>query len=130
MTNEVVELNAIVEEIGGNISELTQIGQAGFKVPLVTSPDELAEIVGLPMGPWRPLNQNLIWFCAFKTVVYARQMLEEAERIFQQVEDEASAHKAQSLIEAFDAQFRPAETAFQVYSQLLGHSSSNGTGGQ
>ena len=130
MTNEVVELNAIVEEIGGTISELTQIGQAGFRVPLVMSPDELAEIVGLPMGQWRPLSQNLIWFCALKTVVYTRQMLAEAERIFQQVEDETSAQKAQSLIEAFDAQFRPSETAFQVYSQLLGHASSNGAAGQ
>jgi hypothetical protein len=94
------------------------------------SPDELAEIVGLPMGHWRPSSQNLIWFCALKTVVYARQMLAEAERIFQQVEDETSAHKVQSLIEAFDTQFRPSETAFQVYSQLLGHASSNGAAGQ
>jgi hypothetical protein len=130
MTSEVVELNAIVEDIGSNLSELTQIGQDGFKVPLVTSPDELAEIVGLPTGPWHPFSQNLIWFCALKTVVYARQMLEEAERIFQQVEDETSARKAQTLVEAFDAEFRPAETAFQVYSQLLGRSSRNGASGQ
>ena len=130
MTNEVEEISTIIEEIGGNISELAQIGRDGFKVPSVISPDELAEIVGLPMGHWRPSSQNLIWFCALKTVVYARQMLAEAERIFQQVEDETSAHKAQSLIKAFDTQFRPSETAFQVYSQLLGHASSNGAGGQ
>ena len=56
----------------------------GLQVPLVTTPDELTEMVGLPIGPFRPLSHNLIWFYALKTTVYAQQMLEEATRIFQQ----------------------------------------------
>lgn len=69
-----------------------------------------------------PLN----WFLAVKTTVYARQMLEEASRIFEQIEDEESAHKVQNLVEAFDEQFHPHQIAFQVYSRLLDCPSTNG----
>jgi hypothetical protein len=127
MTNDVIKFNTIVEDIGRSISELAQIGQDSFKVPLVTTPDELAEMVGLPMGSFRPLSHNLIWFFALKTTVYAQQMLEEAARIFDQLEDEESARKVQGLIEAFDEQFHPCETAFQVYSRLLDRPSTNGS---
>lgn len=125
MDNDVIKLNAIIKDIGDNISELSQVGQDSFKVPLVTTPHELTEMVGLPVGPWRPLSHNLIWFYALKTTVYAQQMLEEAARIFAQVEDEESACKVESLIEAFDEQFHPCQTAFQVYSRLLDRPSTN-----
>lgn len=125
MTNEVIKLHAIVKDIGDNIAELSQIGQDSFKVPLVITPDELTEMIGLPVGPFRPLSHNLIWFYALKTTVYAQQMLEEAGRIFDQIEDEESAHKVESLIEAFDEQFHPCQTAFQVYSRLLDRPSTN-----
>jgi hypothetical protein len=98
MTNDVIKLNAIVKDIGDNISDLSQIGRDSFNVSLVTTPDELVQMIGLPVGPWRPLSHNLIWFYALKTTVYARQMLEEARRIFEQIEDEDSAYKVQSLI--------------------------------
>ena len=127
MDNDVLKLNAIIKDIGDNISDLSQIGQDSFKVPLVTTPEELTEMVGLPVGPWRPLSHNLIWFLTLRTTVYARQMLEEASRIFDQIEDEESARKVQSLGAAFDEQFHPRQTAFQVYSRLLDRPSTNGS---
>ena len=127
MTNDVIKLNTIVEDFGHGISELSQIGQDSFKVPLVTTPGELAEMAGLSLGFFRPLSHNLIWFYALKTTVYARQMLEEAGRIFEQVEDAESAHKVQSLTEALDTEFQPSKIAIQVYSRLLDRPSTNGS---
>ncbi len=127
MTNDVLKLNAIIDDIGHKVAELVELGRDGFNVPLVTTPDELAEMVGLPMGDWRPLSNNLLWFYALKTTVYARQMLEEAARIFEQMDDEKSTQKAQNIIATFDEQFHPCETAFQVYSRLLHRPSSSRT---
>ncbi len=130
MTNNVIKLNAIVEDIGRSISELSNIGRDSFSVPLVTTPDELAKMRGLPIGPCCALSHNLIWFHVLKIIIYAQQMLEESSRIFAQMDDEESVHKVQSLIAAFDEQFHPCETAFQVYSRLLSRPLNNGPTGE
>ena len=130
MTHDVIKLNAIVEDIGRSVSELSNIGRGSFSVPLVTTPDELAEMSGLPIRPCCSLSHNLIWFHALKIIIYAQQMLEESSRIFAQMDDEESAHKVQSLIETFEQQFHPCETAFQVYSRLLSRPSNSGPRGE
>jgi len=119
MTNDVVKLNAIIGDIADKISELAELGLDGFSTPLAMDPDELAEMVELPIRPPRPLSNNLLWFYALKTTIYAQQMLEQAARIFEQMEDEESALKVENIIATFDEQFHPAETAFQVYRRLL-----------
>ena len=130
MTNDVLKLNAIIGDIGDKISALAEVGQDGFTAPLVIAPDELTEMVGLPMGPYRPLSNNLLWFYALKTTVYAQQMLEESGRIFEQMEDEKSAQKVENIIAAFDEQFHPCETAFQAYGRLLHRPPGNDTNGE
>ena len=89
--------------------------------------DELTEMIGLSMGPYHPTSNNLLWFHALKITVYAQQMLEQAARIFEQMEDETSALKVETIIAAFDEQFHPGETAFQVYGRLLSHPSNIGS---
>jgi len=119
MRNDVIELNTIVGEIGSKIAELAQLGRNSYNVPLVTTGNELSEMVGLPMGPWNPLSNDLIWFQALKTTIFAREMLEQCARIFTQIEDEKSTQKVQAVIDTVDEQFHPAETAMQVYVRLL-----------
>lgn len=126
MNNDVVKFNAIVNDIEHKLTELAELGQGGFCVPLVTTPDELAEMIGASMGPWRPLSNDLIWFYAIKTIIYGRQMLAEASRIFEQLDDEASAQKIQAILQTVDEQFHPCETALQVYGKLLGWPARNG----
>lgn len=128
-SNDLVKFNAIIGELESKIVELAELGRDGFKVPLVTTPDELAEMVGASMGPWRPLSNNLIWFYALKTTLYARQMLAEAGRIFEQMDDEASAQKMAAILQTVDEQFRPCETSLQVYGRLLGRPAHNGRAG-
>ena len=127
MTNDVIKFNAIIADIGDRISELAELGQDGFVAPTMMAPDELIEMTGLPTGPYRPLSNNLLWFYALKTTIFAQQMLEQAARIFEQMEDETSALKVETIIAAFDEQFHPGETAFQVYGRLLSHPSNNGS---
>lgn len=127
MSNDVIKLNAIVGDIGDRISELAELGQDGFVVPTVMDPDELIEMTGLPMGSYHPSSNNLLWLHALKITVYAQQMLEQAARIFDQMEDETSTLKVENIIAAFDEQFHPGETAFQVYGRLLSHPSNNGS---
>lgn len=119
MTNDIVKLNAIIDGINEQIADLAELGQGDFKVPLVTIPDELAEIVGLSMGPWRPLSNDLLWFYALKIAVYAREMLEQSIRIFQQLGEDESAQQTENVVNAFDEQFDPCETALQIYDKLL-----------
>lgn len=120
MANDIVTFNAIVNDIGNKIVKLAELGQDGFHIPAVTTLDELGKIVGLPTRSRRSLlSSNLVWFQALKTTVYARQMLEQSSRIFKQIEDEEAAQKAQNIINTFDEQFHPGETAFQVYSRIL-----------
>lgn len=126
MYNDVVKFNAIVSEIEYKITELAELGQGGFSVPLATAPDELAEMVGVSMGQWQPLSNKLIWYYALKTTIFARQMLAEAGRIFDQMEDEASVQKIEAILQIVDEQFHPCETALQVYGELLGRPSRNG----
>lgn len=126
MNNDVVKFNAIVRDIEYKLTELAELGREGFKVPFVTTPDELAEMVGASMGPWRPLSNDLIWFYALKTTICARQMLAEAGRIFEQLDDEQAAQKIQAILQTVDEQFHPCETTFQVYGKLLGRPLRNG----
>lgn len=119
MTNEVIKLNAIVNDLGSKITELMEFGRDGVNVPLETTPEELETMVGLPMGPWQPLSNDLVWFHALKTTIFARQMLEECHRIFRQVGDEKSTQKIQAIIDSVDKQFHPGETAMQIYVRLL-----------
>jgi hypothetical protein len=130
MTNDVLKLNAIVDDLGHKMAELAELGRDGFKAPLVTVPAEFTEMTGLPVGPWQPLSNDLIWFYALKITIYARQMLEEAGRIFQQMEDETSVQKVQNILAAIDGQLQPSETAFQVYGRLLHHTPGNGANGK
>lgn len=126
MTNDVIKFNTIVNEIGYNIAELSELGQGGFSTPLIMTPDEMAEMVGCSMGPWRPYSNDLLWFYAFKTTVYARQMLEQATRIFRQMDDDELAQRVQNIVDTIDARFHPCETALRVYSKLLRLNSHNG----
>ncbi len=120
MTNDVIKFSAIVQDISDNISELAELGQDGFKAPLVITPDELAEMAGLPIGgPSRPQSNDLLWFYAFQITVYARQMLEQSARIFEQMDDDEFAARVQSVVEAIDERFHPGETALGVYKKLL-----------
>jgi hypothetical protein len=127
MTNDVIKLNAIIAAIGDRISELVELGQGGFIDPTVMDSDELTEIIGLSIGPYHPTSNNLLWLHALKTTIFAQQMLEQAARIFEQMDDETSALKVENIIAAFDEQFHPGETAFQVYDRLLSHPSNNGS---
>lgn len=123
MSNDLVEFNNLVREMERIAAELAELGREGFKVPFVTTPDELAEMVGASMGPWRPLSNDLIWFNAIKTLIYGRQMLEETGRIFEQMDDEEAAQKIEAILQTVDEQFHPCETAVQVYGKLLGRPS-------
>ncbi len=128
--SDLVKFNNLVRNMEYTAVELADLGREGFKVPFVTTPDELAEMVGASMGPWRPLSNDLIWFYAIKTIIYGRQMVAEAGRIFEQMDDEASAQKIQAILQTIDKQFHPCETTLQVYGKLLGRPLSNGrTGG-
>lgn len=120
MSNDLVKFNNLVRDMERTAAELAELGREGFKVPFVTTPDELAEMVGASMGPWRPLSNDLIWFYAIKTIIYSRQMLAEAGRIFEQMDDEASVRKMESILQTVDEQFHPCETTLQVYGKLLG----------
>ena len=119
MTNDVVKLNAIVNDINIKISELAELGQGGFKVPFVITPDEIVDMAGIPVAPRRQQSNNLLWFSALKTTVCAREMLEQSYRIFQQMDDNESANRVQSVIDTIDEQFHPCETAIRVYRKLL-----------
>ena len=130
MSNDVIKLNTIIGDIGDKISELAELGQDGFIVPMMFDPDALTEMIDLPMGTYRPPGNNLLWFYALKTTIYAHQMLEQAARIFEQIEDEKSTQKAEKIMAAFEKQFHPGETAFQVYGRLLNHPPNNGTTGE
>ena len=125
MTNDVLEFNAIVENMGHNIVELAQIGRDGFTLSPVVTSEDLAAIIALPLRSWQPAGQDLIWFQAFRTVVYARQIIEEAGRIFGQMEDAQMAGRMDTLLEVFDDQLHPGQTAFQVYERLLSRRSTN-----
>ena len=127
MSDDVIKLNAIIGDIGDRISELAELGQDGFVAPMVMDSDELIEMTGLPTGPYYPSSNNLLWLHALKITVYAQQMLEQAARIFDQMDDETSTLKVENIIAAFDEQFHPGETAFQVYGRLLSHPSNNGS---
>jgi len=121
MAHDVIKLNNIIGEIQQSVEELSRVGKdGGFRVPLVTTPDDFVAMIGEPIGPWRPRSDDLIWFSAYKIVFQARQLLEQAARIAQQMEDEDLSRRALSAMEALDEQFHPAETAFRVYGRLLG----------
>ena len=126
MSNDLVKFNKLVCDMERTAMELTELGRGGFKVPFITTPDELAKMVGAWMGPWRPLSNDLIWFNAIQTIIHGRQMLAEAGRIFDQIDDEASARKIEAILQTVDEQFHPSETALQVYGKLLGRPSHNG----
>jgi hypothetical protein len=119
MTNDVIKFSAIVQDISDNISELAELGQDSFKAPLVITPDELAEMARLPIGPSRLQSNDLLWFYAFQITVYARQMLEQSARIFKQMDDDEFAARVQSVVDAIDERFHPGETALCVYKKLL-----------
>lgn len=120
MNNDVIKLNAIVNDINHSIQELTTLGQnGGFKVALVITPEEMAEMIGQPIGPWRPQSNDLLWFYALKITVYARHMLEQSARIFEQMDDADFARQVECVIETLDEQFHPCQTAMRVYSKLL-----------
>lgn len=129
MRNDLVKFNNLMDDIEYKIAELCELGREGFRVPFVTTPDELAEMVGASMGPWRPLSNDLIWFYTIKTTIYARQMLAEAGRIFEQMDDEESAQKIEAILQTIDEQFHPRETTLQVYGKLLGRPAQNGRNG-
>lgn len=129
MSSDLVEFHNLVRDMKRVAAELAELGQEGFKVPVVTTPDEIAEMVGAPMGPWWPLSNNLIWFNALKTTIYAYQMLEQAGRIFEQTDDEKAAQKIKVILQTVEAQFHPCETAVQAYSKLLSRPSRNGRPG-
>lgn len=129
MSNDLVKFNNLVRDMERIGAELADLGREGFKVPFVTTPAELAEMVGASLGPWRPLSNDLIWFNAIKTLIYGRQMLEEAGRIFEQMDDEASARKIEAILQTVDEQFHPGETTLQVYGKLLGRPAPNGRNG-
>jgi|GEM_PF-2151145 len=127
MNNDVIKLNEIVNDINHSIQELAALGQdGGFKVPLVITPEELAEMIGLPMGPWRPQSNYLLWFYALKITVYARHLLEESGRIFEQMDDDGYAQRVEQIIDTLDEQFHPRETAMHVYDKLLHPNLTNG----
>lgn len=126
MNNDVVKFNAIVNDIEHKLTELAELGQGGFCVPLVTTPDELAEMVGASMGPWRPLSNDLVWFYALRTTICARQMLAEAGRIFEQLDDEQATQKIEAVLQTMDEEFHPGETALQVHGKLFGRPAPNG----
>jgi hypothetical protein len=130
MTNDLFQLNRILDDIDKQIAELAGLGQDGFKVPLVTIPDELTEIVGLSMGSWRPLSNDLLWFYALKIAICAGEMLEQSGRIFQQIGEDESAQRAQNVVKALDEQFHPCETALQIFDRLLHSSMRNNTNGR
>ena len=74
----------------------------------------------LPHGLRKSLKSNdLLWFIALKTTVYARELLGQSARIFRQIDDDKSAERIQTIIETIDEQFHPCETAMQVYGRLL-----------
>jgi hypothetical protein len=120
MTNDIFKLNAIVDGVGANLSKLDNLGQGGFDVPLVTTPDELGEMIGQQLGSWRPLSDDLLWFCNLKLAIYAREILAQSARIFRQLDDEEFAERVERVIEVVDEQFHPADTALEVCHKLLG----------
>ena len=127
MTNEIFKLNAIVNDVGTSLSKLDNLGQGGFDVPLVTTPDELGEVIGQQMGSWRPLSDDLLWFCNLKLAIYAREILAQTARIFRQLDDDEFAERVESVIDVVDKQFHPADTALQVCSKLLHLNMPNGS---
>ncbi|MFQ5613838.1 MAG: hypothetical protein ACE5H9_17090 [Anaerolineae bacterium] len=118
MTNDVIRLNAIVNDINKCLSDLAELGRGGFQAPLVITPDELAEMMGQPVGQWRVQSNDLLWFYGLKIVAYTRLMLEQSARIFRQVDDREFARRAAQIIDSVDAQFHPCETALKVYGKL------------
>lgn len=125
MSNDIIKLHSIVSDLGSKLAELSEIGRDGFNMPLVTTPDELSEMVGSPMGPWTPLSDDLLWFFALKTAIYAREILVQSNRIFSQIGDDESTQKIQTILDTTDDQFHPAETALQVYVKLLNSNVNN-----
>lgn len=131
MTNDVLELNALMDDLGHKLAQLAEFGRDGYTAPPVTVPAEFKDMAELPGGPWQPSSNDLLWFYALKITVYARQMLEEAGHIFEQVADEQSVQKVESILAALDSQFEPSATAFQVYGRLLHYTpGGNGTNGK
>lgn len=128
MSNDIIKLNAIVSDLGYNLAELAELGQDGFKVPLVITSDELAELIGASLGQWQPRSEDLLWFYALKIAVYARQLLEQSARIFEQMDDSDLAQQVQNVVKAIDEQFYPNEAALQVYRKLL-HLNTHKSGG-
>ncbi|RME41213.1 MAG: hypothetical protein D6796_16135 [Caldilineae bacterium] len=121
MTHDVIELHHILSQIEQSIAALRRLGEGGgFRVPLVTTPDDFVAMIGEPIGNWRPRSDDLLWFSACKIIVQARQLLEQAARIARQMEDEDLSRRAHTAAEALDAHFPPAEMAFCVYGRLLG----------
>ena len=127
MNNDVITLNTIIDDLGQNVTALTKLGRDGFNIPLVTLPDELKGMTGMPIGPRRFLSDDLIWYGALRAAIYARQLLEQSERIFQQIEDEDAAQKVDNILAVVDEQFHPGDTAFQVYGRLSRHVPRNNT---
>lgn len=125
MSNDLVKFNELVCDMERIAMELAELGRGGFKVPFVTTSDELADMVGAWMGPWRPLSNDLIWFNAIQTIIHGRQMLAEAGRIFEQLDDEQAAQKIEAVLQTMDNEFHPGETALQVYGKLLGRPAHN-----
>jgi hypothetical protein len=102
MNNDAITLNAIIDDLGRNVTALTELGQDGFNSPSVTLPHELKGMTGMPMGPRRVLSDDLIWYGALRVTIYARQLLEESERILQQIEDEDAAQKVGNILAVVD----------------------------
>lgn len=121
MTNDVVKLNAIVDEINIKVSEMAELGRDGFKVPFVMTPDELVDMAGIPVAPRHQQSNDLLWFSAIKATICVRELLGQSARIFRQMDDDKSAERIQTIIETIDEQFRPCETAMQIYGRLLRH---------
>ena len=119
MTNDLINLSTTVSNIVDNVTELAELGQDGFNVPLVTTSDELADMAELPLKPRRSLSNDLIWFYALKITSCAREMLLESARIFQQVDDEEIAGQVEQVLDVLDEQINPGETAFKTYQKLL-----------
>jgi hypothetical protein len=118
MNNDAITLNAIIDDLGRNVTALTELGQDGFNSPLVTLPHELKGMTGMPMGPRRVLSDDLIWYGALRVTIYARQLLEQSEHILLQIEDEDAAQKVGNILAVVDEQFHPGDTALQVYGRL------------
>lgn len=119
MTNDANKLNATINEIADSISAIAHLGQDGFSVPLVTTPDELAQMTDLPVKPKHLLSDDLLWYISLRLIICAQGMLEQSARIFDQLDDEQWVKKTEFIIDSINQHFNPCETAIEVYRRML-----------